>query len=117
MTCTTCPNCGFDLTRVDDLVIGALHVVAGAEVHWQGQRVPLTVSQVLIVCAIARAGGGFVTIDAMLQAIGYDGDADKLIDVHICRINKAFRGIDSGFNRIERERGRASNRLTRWRCD
>jgi DNA-binding response OmpR family regulator len=116
VTCVTCPHCGHDLERVENFRLGDLEIVRGAEIRWKGRRVPLSLSRLLIVTAIARADGALVSIPALAEAIGYDGDDPaKILDVHICRIRQAFREIDPDFDCVERERGCTGSGLTRWR--
>lgn len=116
MTCSTCPNCGYDLERVTDLQLGELAIVRGAEIWWKGMRVALTVTQVLIVCALVRADGALVKNAALAEAIGYDADGlSRDINVHIFNIRRAFLALDPAFDCIERGRGRSCRGGARWR--
>lgn len=118
MTCLTCPNCGFDLQKVDNLQLGELTIIRGAEVRWKGKPVTLTMSQTLIVGALARAAGAWVDRIALAEACGYDrdGDLSQLIDVHICRIRKAFRAVDPAFAQIKRQMQWHGSGATRWQA-
>ena len=119
MTCTVCPNCGFDLERLARLQLGDLDIPSGrVEIRWKGKRVPLTVSERLIVAAIARADGLVVSHAALAEILGYEGDRiDSLAAVYIHRIRLAFRLIDPEFDRIDTGGKGRRLRGARWRMD
>lgn len=117
MTCATCPNCGFDLERLQDFEVGDLAIAHGCEVRWRGKMVRLTSAQTLIVRAIAADVGLWVSNGALAEVIGYDGDEPGAnLSTHFHRIRHSFREIDPIFDMIERCPGRDS-RGTRWRAE
>lgn len=73
------------------------------ECSWDGERLVLTVTEFMLVLALATRPGHIKTRDALMAAAYGDtvGVDDRTIDSHIKRLRKKFREIDPQFNRIE----------------
>ncbi len=74
------------------------------EVTWKGKAVDLTVTEFLIVTALAQRPGHVKSRDNLLDAAyGEDGGYvdDRTIDSHIKRIRKKFKVVDAEFEAIE----------------
>ncbi|HUF55130.1 MAG TPA: response regulator transcription factor [Thermohalobaculum sp.] len=70
---------------------------------WEGQPVTLTVTEFLILHALAQRPGFVKSRDSLMDA-AYDDQVyvdDRTIDSHIKRIRKKFREVDRDFNSIE----------------
>ena len=70
---------------------------------WRGGEVTLTVTEFLILQALAQRPGFVKSRDQLMDA-AYDDQVyvdDRTIDSHIKRIRKKFRGVDPGFTSIE----------------
>jgi two-component system response regulator ChvI len=70
---------------------------------WKGQNVTLTVTEFLILQALASRPGFVKSRDALMDA-AYDDQVyvdDRTIDSHIKRIRKKFRMVDKDFDQIE----------------
>ena len=71
--------------------------------RWNDQTVPLTVTEFMILNALARRPGHVKTRE-QLMTDGYPHDtfvSDRTIDSHIKRIRKKFLAIDTTFNGVE----------------
>lgn len=71
--------------------------------HWRESPVPLTVTEFLILHALARRPGHVKTRQQLLEE-GYPHDtyvSDRTIDSHIKRIRKKLVGLDADFDEIE----------------
>ena len=71
--------------------------------HWDNKPVTLTVTEFLILQALASRPGVVKTRDALMDA-AYDDQVyvdDRTIDSHIKRLRKKFKQIDSEFQQIE----------------
>ncbi len=71
--------------------------------HWRQQPVQLTVTEFMILHAIARRPGHVKTRQQLMQE-GYPHDAyvsDRTIDSHIKRVRRKFLAVDSDFDGIE----------------
>ncbi|MEM8798550.1 MAG: response regulator transcription factor [Pseudomonadota bacterium] len=72
-------------------------------VTWGGKEVVLTVTEFLILQALAYRPGYVKSRDQLMDA-AYDDDIyvdDRTIDSHIKRLRKKFRQVDEGFTNIE----------------
>ena len=72
-------------------------------VTWQGTPVSLTVTEFLILEALAQRPGFVKSRDQLMDA-AYTDDVyvdDRTIDSHIKRLRKKFRAVDDAFNGIE----------------
>ena len=70
---------------------------------WKGQQVRLTVTEFLILQALAQRPGYVKSRDQLMDA-AYDDQVyvdDRTIDSHIKRLRKKFRDIDGNFDAIE----------------
>ena len=70
---------------------------------WDGSPVPLTVTEFMILHALARRPGHVKTREQLMDE-GYPHDtfvSDRTIDSHIKRMRKKFLSIDPGFDRID----------------
>ena len=71
--------------------------------HWDNKPVTLTVTEFLILQALATRPGVVKTRDALMDA-AYDDQVyvdDRTIDSHIKRLRKKFKGADDDFDVIE----------------
>lgn len=88
-----------ELLHVGDLELDLRRYTA----RWRGATVPLTVTEFMILHALARRPGHVKTRDQLMTE-GYPHDtfvSDRTIDSHIKRIRKKFLAIDSGFSGVE----------------
>lgn len=72
-------------------------------VNWKGQPVSLTVTEFLLLQALAQRPG-FVKSRDQLMDVAYDDQVyvdDRTIDSHIKRLRKKMRGVDDDFSAIE----------------
>ena len=72
-------------------------------VSWNGADVALTVTEFLILQALAQRPGVVKTRDALMDA-AYDDQVyvdDRTIDSHIKRLRKKFKNVDDDFDVIE----------------
>lgn len=82
------------------------HLTLDAERHdclWKGQSVSLTVTEFMILDALARRPGVVKSRDALMDA-AYDDQIyvdDRTIDSHIKRLRRKFRQVDKEFDAIE----------------
>src|SRR5258708_2500495 len=70
---------------------------------WKSEAVPLTVTEFLILQALASRPGVVKSRDALMDA-AYDDQVyvdDRTIDSHIKRLRKKFKGTDDDFDMIE----------------
>jgi len=70
---------------------------------WDGSPMPLTVTEFMILHALARRPGHVKTREQLMDE-GYPHDtfvSDRTIDSHIKRLRKKFLAIDAGFDRID----------------
>ncbi len=71
--------------------------------HWDGHPVTLTVTEFLILQALAQRPGVVKSRDALMDA-AYDDQVyvdDRTIDSHIKRLRKKFKAVDENFDVIE----------------
>lgn len=71
--------------------------------HWDGKDVTLTVTEFLILQALAHRPGVVKSRDALMDA-AYDDQVyvdDRTIDSHIKRLRKKFKQVDDDFDVIE----------------
>ena len=72
-------------------------------VTWKGKRVTLTVTEFLMLQALAQRPGFVKSRDQLMDA-AYDDQVyvdDRTIDSHIKRLRKKFRAVDDDFAAIE----------------
>ena len=72
-------------------------------VTWKGQEVTLTVTEFLLLQALAQRPG-FVKSRDQLMDVAYDDQVyvdDRTIDSHIKRLRKKMRSVDEDFSSIE----------------
>jgi len=70
---------------------------------WDGSPVPLTVTEFMILHALAKRPGHVKTREQLMDE-GYPHDSfvsDRTIDSHIKRMRKKFLAIDPGFDRVD----------------
>ncbi len=88
----------------DAIVRGRLEMdPARHRVHWDGHNVSLTVSEFMILEALASRPD-VVKSRNQLMDVAYQDDVyvdDRTIDSHIKRLRRKFRQVDSGFDAIE----------------
>ena len=73
------------------------------KVRWDGREVSLTVTEFLILGALAQRPGVVKSRNQLLD-VAYSDDVyvdDRTIDSHIKRIRRKFRGVDPEFDSIE----------------
>jgi two-component system response regulator ChvI len=86
------------LERGDLVMDPARHAVS-----WKGQDVTLTVTEFLLLQALAQRPGFVKSRDALMD-VAYDDQIyvdDRTIDSHIKRVRKKLRGVDPEFSAIE----------------
>ena len=87
-------------------VISQGHLHLDHERHdclWKNQPVNLTVTEVLIIDALAHRPGVVKSRDSLMDA-AYDDQVyvdDRTIDSHIKRLRRKFRAVDGSFDAIE----------------
>ena len=90
--------------QAEPIVRGPLEMdPARHRVRWNGRDVALTVTEFLILDALAQRPG-FVKSRDQLMDVAYAHDSyvdDRTIDSHIKRLRKKFRAVDSEFKAIE----------------
>ena len=72
-------------------------------VSWDGQAVPLTVTEILLLQGLTRRPGVVKSREQLMQDAYPDRVAvsDRTIDSHVKRIRRKFQAIDSAFDLIE----------------
>ena len=97
-------NSEADATEQPEIVRGRLTMdPARHKVLWESQPVSLTVTEFLILEALAQRPGVVKNRNQLLD-IAYNDDVyvdDRTIDSHIKRIRRKFRAVDRGFDAIE----------------
>jgi two-component system response regulator ChvI len=86
-------------TRAGDLSLDADRYAA----EWRGQAVRLTVTEFLLLEALARRPGHVKSRDQLLAA-AYPHDttaSDRTIDSHVKRLRRKFQDVDADFDAIE----------------
>jgi two-component system response regulator ChvI len=93
---TTDPN--NVMARGELLLDGARHVC-----NWKGQPVDLTVTEFLLVKALAQRPGHVKSRDQLMDAAYGESIYvdDRTIDSHVKRLRKKFKVVDSEFSQIE----------------
>ena len=98
--------------NIDLLVIGSIHQGIAALDHtrplrhtctWKNEPVTLTVTEFLILQALATRPGVVKSRNALMDA-AYDDQVyvdDRTIDSHIKRLRKKFKVVDDDFEMIE----------------
>ena len=90
----------------DETVLQRSDLILDTERHdcrWQGQSITLTVTEFMILDALARRPGVVKSRDALMDA-AYDDQIyvdDRTIDSHIKRLRRKFRQVDKKFDAIE----------------
>ena len=88
-----------EILQVEDLRLDLQRYTA----YWQDQAIHLTVTEFMILHALARRPGHVKTRQQLMQE-GYPHDAyvsDRTIDSHIKRLRKKFKAVDDNFDVIE----------------
>jgi two-component system response regulator ChvI len=96
---TGTPPPGTPATRAGDLSLDADRYAA----EWRGRAVRLTVTEFLLLEALARRPGHVKSRDQLLAA-AYPHDttaSDRTIDSHVKRLRKKFQDVDAAFDAIE----------------
>lgn len=83
------------------------------EVAWNGQPVPMTVTEFRLVEALVARPGSVLRRDTLMDRMrGDDSVVDaRIVDTYIRRLRRKFESIDAGFDRIETRVGAGY----RWR--
>ena len=87
------------MTQAGDLVLDADRYAAA----WRGKAIRLTVTEFLLLEALARRPGHVKSRDQLLQA-AYPHDttaSDRTIDSHVKRLRRKFQDVDAAFDAIE----------------
>ncbi len=92
------PEAANVLTRGELVLDGARHLCT-----WKGKKVDLTVTEFLIVKALAQRIGHVKSRDQLMDAAYGESIYvdDRTIDSHIKRLRKKFRAVDDSFEQIE----------------
>jgi two-component system response regulator ChvI len=87
------------IIRAGDLVLDPLRL----SVTWKDSPVPLTLTEFLLVQALARRPGIVKTRDQLMEAAYPErvSVTDRTIDSHIKRIRRKFDAVDRTFNALE----------------
>lgn len=87
------------IVTVGDLVLDPLRLSAA----WKGLRVPLTVTEFMLLLALARRPGLVKTRDQLMEAAYPDrvSVTDRTIDSHVKRIRRKLEAADAAFNGLE----------------
>jgi two-component system response regulator ChvI len=85
--------------RAGDLVVDPVKLA----VTWKGTPVGLTVTEFLVVQALARRPGAVLSRDQLMDSAYPDRTtvSDRTIDSHVKRIRRKFLTIDRAFSRID----------------
>ena len=101
---TAPPANGVEAAKKEALVRGKLALDPQRhECTWDGKPVRLTVTEFLILQALAQRPGFVKSRDSLMDA-AYDDQVyvdDRTIDSHIKRLRKKFKGTDDDFDMIE----------------
>ncbi len=108
------------MTQAGDLVLDADRYAAA----WRGKAIRLTVTEFLLLEALARRPGHVKSRDQLLQA-AYPHDttaSDRTIDSHVKRLRRKFQDVDAAFDAIESvygagyrlRTGRSMSRVRTW---
>lgn len=83
------------------------------EVAWNGQPVPMTVTEFRLVEALVARPGAVLRRDTLMDRMrGDDSVVDaRIVDTYIRRLRRKFESLDAGFDRIETRVGAGY----RWR--
>ena len=87
------------MTQAGDLALDADRYAAA----WRGKAIRLTVTEFLLLEALARRPGHVKSRDQLLQA-AYPHDttaSDRTIDSHVKRLRRKFQDVDAAFDAIE----------------
>lgn len=90
----------------DKKIVSRGHLTLDSNRHicaWKGKTVKLTVTEFLLLNALAQRPGFVKSRDSLMDA-AYDDSIyvdDRTIDSHVKRIRKKFRDIDKEFDKIE----------------
>lgn len=84
---------------VGDLIVDPVKLA----VSWKGTPVGLTVTEFLVVQALARRPGAVLSRDQLMDSAYPDGTSvsDRTIDSHVKRIRRKFLAVDPAFARID----------------
>jgi len=88
-----------EIVAVGELCIDPVKLTA----TWKGTPVPLTVTELLLLQALAIRPGAVLTRDQLMDG-GYPDKttvSDRTIDSHVKRIRRKFTAVDAGFDAIE----------------
>ncbi len=98
------PGAPPETAPAENIVRGRLEMdPARHRVSWGGRDVTLTVTEFLILEALAQRQGFVKSRDQLMDA-AYQDDVyvdDRTIDSHIKRLRRKFRAVDEGFKAIE----------------
>jgi two-component system, OmpR family, response regulator ChvI len=88
-----------DTQRLGDLTLDVLRLTA----LWKNTPVPLTVTEFLLLQALARRPGVVLTRDQLMDGAYPDRThvSDRTIDSHVKRIRRKFAAVDPSFAAIE----------------
>jgi two-component system, OmpR family, response regulator ChvI len=84
---------------VGDLMVDPVKLA----VSWKGTPIPLTVTEFLIVQALARRPGAVLSRDQLMDSAYPDRTtvSDRTVDSHVKRIRRKFLAADGSFSRID----------------
>jgi two-component system response regulator ChvI len=88
-----------EIVAVGELCIDPVKLTAA----WKGARIPLTVTELLLLQALASRPGAVLTRDQLMDGAYPDKTtvSDRTIDSHVKRIRRKFSAVDAGFDAIE----------------
>jgi two-component system, OmpR family, response regulator ChvI len=87
------------VVRAGELVLDPLRLTAA----WKGTPVPLTVTEFMLLAALARRPGLVKTREQLMEEAYPDRTSvsDRTIDSHVKRIRRKLEAVDSGFGGID----------------
>lgn len=107
-----CPDCGCDLGDAGRLELGNVHIESLGDIRFLGRKVELNRAQWLVVEALVRAEGRYLSRGLLVDIVNTDIDEESITQ-YVRRARAAFRKIDPQFDQIETLRG---FRSYRWRA-
>ena len=82
-----CPHCGYDLVGDEPITIGEMHFDPRGKVIWKGRELQVHPLKRIILHALLKAGGRYVSDEVLAERMGYEGDNPRgLVRTHRCHM-------------------------------